>query len=140
MASLLKVTCAEGPHPPVADRTMDVKDPCSTLMMRLSYALHFSLPVVGCLASGAVGLNTIICQKIYFPSGHPRNPVLPSIVFYICHSTYVGKFCQIWVGVLALFPHSSRLQSSIRLLDVRSLMTDGGEGSFRATESMCGGE
>ena len=42
LASLLKVTWAEGPHPPIVDRTRGVKEPYSTSMIRLSYSLRFS--------------------------------------------------------------------------------------------------
>ena len=41
-ASLLKAIVAEGPQPPLVDRTRGVKVPCSTSRIRCSYALLFS--------------------------------------------------------------------------------------------------
>ena len=40
-ASLLNATVADGPHPPLVDRTRGVKVPCSTSRTRCSYALLF---------------------------------------------------------------------------------------------------
>ena len=36
LASLLKATVADGPHPPLEDKTKGVKVPCSTSRMRCS--------------------------------------------------------------------------------------------------------
>ena len=41
-ASLLYMIQADGPQPPVIDRTMGVNVPCSTSITLLSYALLFS--------------------------------------------------------------------------------------------------
>ena len=41
-ASLLNATVADGPHPPLVDRTRGVKVSCSTSRTRCSYALLFS--------------------------------------------------------------------------------------------------
>ena len=41
-ASLLNATVADGPHPPLVDRTRGVKVPCSTSRTHCSYALLFS--------------------------------------------------------------------------------------------------
>ena len=39
----LEATVADGPQPPLVDRTRGVKVPCSTSRTRCSYALLFSL-------------------------------------------------------------------------------------------------
>ena len=41
-ASLFNATIADGPHPPLVDRTRGVKVPYSTSRTRCSYALLFS--------------------------------------------------------------------------------------------------
>ena len=41
-ASLLTATVADGPHPPLVDRTREVQVLCSTSRILLSYALLFS--------------------------------------------------------------------------------------------------
>ena len=41
-ASLLNATVADRPHPPLVDKTREVKVPCSTSRTRCSYALLFS--------------------------------------------------------------------------------------------------
>ena len=69
-ASLLKATVAEGPQPPLEDRTNGVKVPCSTCRTLCSYALLFSLSclryvelVEDELLVGAKELNTLTSKK-----------------------------------------------------------------------------
>ena len=51
VASLLKATVKEGPHPPLVERISGVKVPCSTWRILCSYALLFSL---SCLAPSSM--------------------------------------------------------------------------------------
>ena len=72
-ASLRNATVADGPHPPLVERTNGVKVPCSTWLIRCSYFLLFSFSCLRWVEfvevevlEGANELKTLTSKKVLF--------------------------------------------------------------------------
>ena len=138
---------AEGPQPPLEDRTNGVKVPCSTCRILCSYALLFSLSclqyvelVEDELLVGAKELNTLTSKKALLwllsqTFWALMSSLAPSSVLVLRR----GKLSPVrgWrVGSRPRFGHTQEISSDVP----DSVMADRWQGSIRATEGMINSE